>query len=217
MSRKGSSTRFAPLWDDSLIPSEGVLFVMGTDTGVGKTKLVESLIRSAPARARLRIVKAAQTGVGEPGEERDLDRYLRAGASHDEVWEGYSFARPLDPMTAARFEGRSVDPDYLLKRIRAFHDEGYRVIVEGSGGILSPFFSDGSGILSIASRLDRPLSVLLVSHPHLGTLSTTLAAVRILGEEGLSPRLLVLCTRPGVRDKASEVNPGDPQNPSLPF
>lgn len=204
MSRKGSSTQSAPFWDDSLFPEGPVLFVVGTDTGVGKTLFVESLIRSAPDRNRLRIVKAAQTGAGE---ERDLDRYLQAGISHEQVWEGYSFARPLDPMTAARLEGRFVDPDFLADRIRHLHDGGYRVIVEGSGGILSPFFPDGTGILSIFLRLGRPLNLLLVSHPHLGTLSGTLAAVRILREEGYPPRALGLCPRPGVSDLASTLNP----------
>ena len=205
MNRKGSSTQSAPFWDDSLFPVGPVLFVLGTDTGVGKTLLVESLIRSAKDRDRLQIVKAAQTGAGE---ERDLPRYLQAGVLPEQVFEGYSFARPLDPMTAARLEGRFVDPDFLADRIRHLHDRGYQVIVEGSGGILSPFFPDGTGILSLALRLGRPINLLLVSHPHLGTLSGTLAAIRILREEGYPPRALVLCPRPGVSDLASTVNPG---------
>ncbi|MDA8112999.1 MAG: dethiobiotin synthase [Nitrospiraceae bacterium] len=204
MNRKGSSTQSAPFWDDSLFPAGQVLFVLGTDTGVGKTLLVESLIRSAKDRDRLQIVKAAQTGAGE---ERDLRRYLQAGVSPEQVFEGYSFARPLDPMTAARLEGSFLDPDFLADRIRHLHDRGFQVIVEGSGGILSPFFPDGTGILSLALRLGRPINLLLVSHPHLGTLSGTLAAVRILREEGYPPRALVLFARPGVSDLASTLNP----------
>jgi dethiobiotin synthetase len=199
--------RSAPFSEDSLHPRGTVLFVVGTDTGVGKTRLVEELIRFSSDRMRLKVVKAVQTGVESPGEEPDSDRYLRAGIPSEQVWEGYRFARPLDPMTAARLEGRRIDPKFLAARIRGFHDEGHRVVVEGAGGILSPFFPDGTGILSLMKQIDRPLALLLVSHPHLGTLSVTLAAVRILNEEGLPPRSLLLCHRPGVQDDASTVNP----------
>ena len=207
MSRKGSSMRSAPFSGDSLHPEGTVLFVVGTDTEVGKTRLVEELIRFSSERSRLKVVKAVQTGVDSPGETPDSGRYLRAGLAPEQVWEGYRFARPLDPMTAARLEGRRIDPELLSDRIRRFHDEGLRVVVEGAGGILSPFFPDGTGILSLMRHIDRPMTILLVSHPHLGTLSSTLAAVRILGEEGLPPRALLLCHRPGVRDDAATENP----------
>ena len=197
----------APFSGDSLHPPGTVLFVVGTDTGVGKTRLVEELIRFSPDRSRLKIVKPVQTGVGSPEEAPDSGRYLRAGVSPEQVWEGYRFARPLDPMTAAKVEGRRIDPDLLADRIREFYDSGRRVVVEGAGGILSPFFPDGAGILALVRRLGRPVTLLLVSHPHLGTLSSTLAAVRILGEEGLPPGDLLLCHRPGVHDDASSVNP----------
>jgi len=195
-----------------------VLFVLATDTGVGKTRVMESIVRQNAGGSGVFFVKAVQTGaepidapgfLGEGGqeEERDLSRYLKAGALASSVWEGASFRAPLDPMTAARLEGRSVDREALAFRIRAEALAGRKVVVEGSGGVLSPFFEDGSGILSLARALGLPVRVLLVSHPHLGTLSATLSAVRILSWEGFPPEALLLCSRPGVADMASQSNP----------
>ena len=183
---------------------------MATDTEVGKTRVMESLVRTHRDQPDLLYVKVAQTGVGAlpgPPEDRDILRYLAAGADPSAVWELESFREPLDPMTAARLEGRSLDRKALAARLRSAAESGHRVVVEGSGGVLSPFFDDGEGILSLIRAIGLPSRILLVSHPHLGTLSATLAAVRILTLEGFPPEALLLCPRSGVHDRAGVFNP----------
>jgi len=183
---------------------------LATDTEVGKTRVMESLVRTHRDQPDLLYVKVAQTGVGAvPGtpEDRDILRYLAAGADPSAVWELESFREPLDPMTAARLEGRSLDRKALAARLRSAAESGHRVVVEGSGGVLSPFFDDGEGILSLIRAIGLPSRILLVSHPHLGTLSATLAAVRILTLEGFPPEALLLCPRSGVHDRAGVFNP----------
>ena len=183
---------------------------MATDTEVGKTRVMESLVRTHRDQPDLLYVKVAQTGVGAvPGtpEDRDILRYLAAGADPSAVRELESFREPLDPMTAARLEGRSLDRKALAARLRSAAESGHRVVVEGSGGVLSPFFDDGEGILSLIRAIGLPSRILLVSHPHLGTLSATLAAVRILTLEGFPPEALLLCPRSGVHDRAGVFNP----------
>nr|EES54040.1 MAG: probable dethiobiotin synthetase [Leptospirillum ferrodiazotrophum] len=191
-------------------PSRSLLFVLATDTEVGKTRVMESLVRTHRDQPDLLYVKVAQTGVGAlpgPPEDRDILRYLAAGADPSAVWELESFREPLDPMTAARLEGRSLDRKALAARLRSAAESGHRVVVEGSGGVLSPFFDDGEGILSLIRAIGLPSRILLVSHPHLGTLSATLAAVRILTLEGFPPEALLLCPRSGVHDRAGLFNP----------
>ncbi len=194
----------APFWADSIFPPNSVLFILGTDTAIGKTRLTETMIRTSDDPDHLFVIKAVQTGAGE---ERDLDRYLDAGLPPLQAWEGESFLHPLDPMTAASLEKRSVDLDGQIRKIEAMHRKGFRVIVEGSGGILSPFFPDGSGILLLIKRLSCPVTIFLVSHPHLGTLSATLSAVRILKDENLPLSAVILCPRDGVNDEATRFNP----------
>ena len=192
------------------VPPRSVLFVLATDTEIGKTRVMESLVRAHRGQPELLFVKVAQTGVStepDPGEDRDVLRYLAAGADPSSVWECDSFREPLDPMTAARLEGRPLDREALAARLRSAAESGKRVVVEGSGGVLSPFFENGEGILSLARALGLPVRILLVSHPHLGTLSATLSAIRILRQEGFPPEALLLCPRSGVHDRATSFNP----------
>ena len=112
----------SPFWGLEAGSSNSVVFVLGTDTNVGKTCFVEALIRTAPEPDRLFVVKAVQTGTD--GGDRDLLRYLEAGATSSQVWEGYSFSRPLDPMTAASLESQVVEIDFLVKKISEIHGEG---------------------------------------------------------------------------------------------
>ena len=191
-------------------PARSLLFVLATDTEVGKTRVMESIVRTHGNDPDLLFVKAAQTGVStvpDEREDRDIRRYLAAGAAPSAVWEGDSFREPLDPMTAARLEGRTLNREALAARLRSHVESGRRVVVEGSGGVLSPFFEDGSGILSLARATGIPARILLVAHPHLGTLSATLSAVRILATEGFPAEALLLCPRPGTSDRATAFNP----------
>jgi len=185
-------------------------FVLGTDTGVGKTRLMGLLARMAPVPESVRMVKAVQTGVSGPDDfDRDARTYrIEGSVSRAQIWEGYSFALPVDPMTAAKNFGTTLDPLYLAEKIRSLYLEGTHVLVEGSGGVLSPFFPDGSGILAVMKAVGIPFRVVLVAHPHLGTLSHVLSAVRVLEGEGMVLSALYLCPRAGISDEATKHNPG---------
>ena len=202
-----------PPWSNEIfVGSRSLTFVLGTDTGVGKTRLMALLAGVAPRPETVCLVKAVQTGVpggGETGTSRDIDSYRGRGpVSRVRTWEGYSFSLPIDPMTAAASEGSVVDPTFLADKILEFYRNDTHVLVEGSGGVLSPFFQDGSGILTLMKALDHPVRVLLVAHPHLGTLSQVLSATRILVEEDRTPSAIVLFPRPGETDEATKRNPG---------
>lgn len=177
-------------------------FVLGTDTGVGKTRLMTDLARALDGFCTCYLVKAVQTGVGE----RDADRY-RAVVSPDRVWEGYGFALPIDPMSAARHEGKTIDPYFLADRVRGLLREGGHVLVEGSGGILSPVFDDGAGITVLMRILGPTCRSFLVGSPHLGALNQILSACRILEMEGMTPAAVFLYPRTGVTDEATVRNP----------
>ncbi len=197
------------LVDEIFGSPRSITFVLGTDTGVGKTRLMGFLAQSAPRPERIVLVKAVQTGVFGPEEQtgRDVLAYQGRGISPERIWEGYSFSLPIAPMTAAAAEGRSVDSSYLVGKIESFCLGDNHVLVEGTGGVLSPVFPDGSGILTLMKSLILPARVLLVSHPHLGSLSQVLSCTRILVEEGMGPMAIVLCHRPGVSDEATRRNP----------
>lgn len=134
---------------------------------------------------------------GGSGEDSDSDpsrcRVL-SGVKNLRVEWLLAFPEALDPMTAAFRSGVTIDPAVLREAVRRL-GESHALVVEGAGGVLSPFFANGSGILNAFERRDLDRSrIHLVSHPHLGCLSQILSAVRVL--EPLEVHCLHLVCRP---------------------
>ena len=164
-------------------PGRG-LFVAGTDTGVGKTRVACALLQGLVDRGlRVAGMKPVETGVGEEGplDARALREAAGTTSPPEDVCPQF-FAIPAAPSVAARAEGRSVDLPRILaayERLQAVHDV---VIVEGAGGLRVPLFDDFD-MAALALRLEVP--VLLVARAALGTLNHTLLSLEALEREGI--------------------------------
>ena len=184
--------------------------VLGTDTGVGKTIVSAFLIRNAAGEGKFpAYMKPALTGGSPVAPDSDPVRCaVLSGVPELPVECLYVFSEPIDPMTAASRAGRSIDPSRIRREIRD-RASSTTLIVEGAGGVLSPFFSDGGGILSAFTAEDlQNVRVHLVSHLHLGALAQVLIAIRFLNKIPVLPTLH-LVRRPGFDPYplASSLNP----------
>src|SRR5262245_64727637 len=122
----------------------GGLFVVGTDTAVGKTfvaaRMVAALVR---AGVQVGVYKPAASGCRRVG---------RSLISDDAValWEAAGrpgelkavcpqrFAAPLAPHLAAKVERKEIDSKLLRHGIDYWQRRSELVIVEGAGGLMSP-------------------------------------------------------------------------------
>jgi dethiobiotin synthetase len=117
-----------------------ILFITGTDTGVGKT------VFAALATVYLRR-NGFRVGALKPvcSGGRDDARLLHAAAgkvlSLAEV-NPWHFRAPLAPMLAARKEKRRVRLPEVVAHIRRIAKRFEVVLVEGAGGLLSPLGED---------------------------------------------------------------------------
>ncbi|MHB8543007.1 MAG: dethiobiotin synthase [Leptospirales bacterium] len=185
--------------------------VLGTDTGVGKTIVSAFLVRKSFREGKSPYyMKPALTGGRPDAPDSDPVRCAGlSGISNLPVACLYAFPEPIDPMTAAARAGESIDPVRIRREVRNRASTN-ALIVEGAGGVLSPFFPDGGGILSAFTVQDfQNIRVHLVSHPHLGALSQVLVTIRFLGGISIFPTLH-LVYRPGFDPYplASKLNPG---------
>ena len=164
-----------------------LLFIAGTDTGVGKTLVTGLLAAAFDARgADVAVCKAVQTGCG-PGEGLVTAPDLAAVAAmagwpetDPRLFLGRGFVPACSPHLAARLAGTRVDPaelDALVHRAAAAHA---CVLVEGAGGLMVPLNED---LLFIDWIARHHAPVLLVARAGLGTLNHTL-----LGAEALRRR-----------------------------
>ena len=160
------------------------LFVVGTDTGVGKTFVASAVARAwTLAGRRVGVLKPVASGAG-PREGRlvsdDAESLIRAvggGIPHDRV-APIVFEEPLAPPVAARRRGESLAMGEVWRAAREslawWEVRADRMVVEGVGGLLCPL-AEGATIADLAVLLDYPL--LIVAHRGLGTLNHTLLTV----------------------------------------
>lgn len=176
--------------------TEKGLFIIGTDTGVGKT-----LIGEAIARAFLSdgidcgVMKPIESGCRrEEGRLTPTDgNVLKEAAQSEDSIDLITPCRyepPLAPYAAlmkrkGNSEG-SVEPpniDQILSAYWQLQSKHDFMIVEGVGGLLVPL-SENLDLIDLIRLLDLP--VLLVARSGLGTLNHVLLTVRHGEKKGLS-------------------------------
>ncbi|MCE9637602.1 MAG: adenosylmethionine--8-amino-7-oxononanoate transaminase [Planctomycetes bacterium] len=185
------------------------VMILGTDTGVGKTRVAASLVRALRRRGVEAVPwKPYATGVERdrvtPGEDADL--LLRAAGFGPERLADVStvrLRRPLAPALAAGFgdEGDVPSPADVLRRAPA----GALLVAEGCGGLLVPLTA------ACDQRefcFDLGLPVVIVARPHLGTINHTRLTIEAARAGGLDVLGVVVCGFPeDTADEATRLGP----------
>ena len=153
------------------------LFITGTDTGVGKTRV-------AAAIARALVNDGWNVGVYKPAAS-GCERVGKKLVSEDAVllWEAAGrqgtlaqvcpqlFAAPLAPHLAAKSVGKQLDEKLLRTGVNYWLERSDIVIMEGAGGLLSPL-GDKKYVADLVRDLGIPLIV--VAPNRIGTINQTL-------------------------------------------
>ena len=163
------------------------VFVTGTDTGVGKTRIAAGLVRRLRAAGIAAVpMKPVQTGATRDAQGRitapDLEEALAlaglsASPAQREDLSPYVFEPPCSPHLAAWLAGRRIDLARIgtaAARLSALHGA---VVVEGAGGILVPL-GPATTMADLATALRLP--VVIVARAGLGTLNHVLLTLEAL-------------------------------------
>lgn len=163
-----------------------ILFITGTDTGVGKTVLTALLT----GHLRAKGVKALAMKPFCSGSRSDA-RLLRAMQEKvltlDEINPFY-FDKPVAP-AAALGRGKNIRLDTVLAKIRALEARCEVLLIEGSGGLLVPLGKNYT-VLDLIRRLR--CEVVVVSRNQLGTINHTLLTLVALEGSGIKEVRTVL-------------------------
>jgi dethiobiotin synthetase len=181
-----------------------ILFVTGTDTGVGKTWVACGLARGLRAAGRrLAVMKPVETGVVDVPEDAAA---LRAAAADpaplDDVCP-YRFRAPLAPAVAAAHEGVAVDVDRLVGLVRRRAAAADILLVEGAGGLLVPLAGRATWVELVAAVA---ADVLVVAANRLGTINHTALTARVAAAAGLPVRGYVLSQPAAAADASASGN-----------
>jgi len=173
-----------------------ILFITGTDTGVGKTLLTALLL----AHLRNSHVHALAIKPFCSGDREDakLLHSLQDGQLSLEEINPFYFPEPLAPLVAARKHHRRITLEDTINHITGIaarltpslrhSNSGFRnpqsairnppaLLIEGVGGLLVPL-GDYYTVLDLISRLD--CEIIIVARNQLGTITLTLLTVHAL-------------------------------------
>ena len=196
-------------------PTHRLLFVTGTDTGVGKT-LLTALLISHLRRLERPALAIKPFCSGDRADAQLLHDLQRGDLALEEV-NPFFFEKPLAPLVASRQEGRLVRLEevigFIHSIIRRF-PRGKRknrselsapiLLIEGAGGLLVPL---GPGYFILDLIRELRCEVIVVSANKLGTLNHSLLTIAALGKE--CPYLCAEAANGaqiGRKDKPVEVN-----------
>lgn len=188
---------------DDAVEDAGGLFVVGTDTGVGKTVVTAGLtgwLRDDGVDAQ--AVKPAQTGAPED----DDARYVAEACGEDDAATCLRRLEPaLAPRVAAELEGVDLDYETILGGCRRAVEAHELGVVEGIGGLRVPLAGDAE-VLDLVDDLGLP--ALVVTRSGLGTLNHTALTVQALRDRDV-PVLAVLLNRYEAADVVERTNPDE--------
>lgn len=170
--------------------SNRVLFVTGTDTGVGKTVVAAWLAASLVPHHRVALIKPFQTGALDPAADGD-EAFYRASLGDEAVTIRtlVCLPEPLAPSIAAERAGTAIDVAGALVECRALAKEADVTLVEGAGGLLVSI-AGAHDMAGFAASLDA--SLVVVARPSLGTLNHTTLTLEAAERRGLPVELLVV-------------------------
>lgn len=173
-----------------------IIFITGTDTGVGKTLLTALLLCHLRATGSRALALKPFCSGGRADAEL-LHKLQDGELSLDEI-NPYYFPEPVAPLISARKHKRSIRLEQVIRYIRSIaerlcsssaksvakfplqrskHEMQNYLIIEGSGGLLVPL-GEGYTVRDLIVRLDSDL--LVVSRNQLGTINHTLLTVKAL-------------------------------------
>jgi 8-amino-7-oxononanoate synthase len=171
-------------------PIRGI-FLLGTDTGVGKTSVAVALLHFLASRGLAPIpFKPVETGATPfPS---DALRLLKASNRHDipiTTVCPFPFPEPIAPAAASHH--RPITLPALIGHARQAASHGGPLVVESAGGILTPYAVNITSA-DLAAALGLP--VLLIARNALGTINHTALAVSELRRRSLHLLGIILVT-----------------------
>jgi len=174
-----------------LILSRGI-YIIGTDTGVGKTAVAAGLmcllLKNQCRAGYFKPVASGTTFVDNTAVSVDAAfvNVVSGFAGAPEQVTPFVYADAVSPHLAARLAGRPIDSDVIRKSLDALKASYDWIVAEGAGGLAVPLTDDGFMQYDLIRELNFPC--LLVARAGLGTINHTQLTLGFARSAGLNVR-----------------------------
>lgn len=175
--------------------SQGI-FIIGTDTEVGKTVvsagLMHLLLGNKYKAAYFKPVASGQVLLNGSSQSTDASfvKTVSGFAEDPENITPFSFKNAVAPHFAARLEGRTIDLAVIQNTLQYLKNSYEMIIAEGAGGLAVPLNDQGFMQYDLIRELGFPC--LLVCRTGLGTINHTLLTLRFAKSAGLAIKGIVM-------------------------
>lgn len=166
-----------------------IIFITGSDTGVGKTLLTGLLLEHLRQRG-CHALAIKPFCSGSRADTEFLHAIQDGELALDEVTQ-FFFSEPVAPLVAARKHQRIIRLPQVLRRIERVANRCDCLLVEGIGGLLVPL-GEGFTVRDLVVKMGCELIV--VSRNRVGTINHTLLTGAALQHAGISEFTTVLMT-----------------------
>ncbi|MGL5717637.1 MAG: dethiobiotin synthase [Paraclostridium sp.] len=175
------------------------IFIIGTDTDVGKTyvsallmkKLIENKINAT-------YYKAVLSGAYEEDDKLiPYDaKYVCDTSGLKEDYENivsYSFKTPVSPHLASIIENKDIDLNKIESDFNKLKSKYEYILVEGSGGIICPIKINEKETILLEDIIKMTgFDVLLVTRASVGTINHTVLTVNYLKSKNINMRGIIV-------------------------
>lgn len=157
-----------------------IVFITGTDTGVGKTLLTGLLLEHLRSSG-VRALAVKPFACGSHGDGEILSE-IQGGELPRELVNPVYYRQPLAPLAAARLSGHGVELEDVMGSIEEAARRCDCLLVEGCGGLLVPL-GEGFSLLEMIRWTGDRSEVLVVAGDKLGVINHVLLTLRVLNQE----------------------------------
>jgi dethiobiotin synthetase len=177
------------------------IFVVGTDTGVGKTCICAGILKLLHGSVKVAYWKPIQTGtiVGNDCKEVQELTSLPADCFIEST---YRFPEPLAPHLAAKKWGKTIELPVLMDTLDKQQKAGTFLIIEGAGGVLTPY---NEHMLQIDFMKKVGFPTLVIGQDRVGQVNQTLLTLRALKDANLEVLGIILTKMRGTFGNAETI------------
>ncbi|MBB6624888.1 dethiobiotin synthase [Clostridium gasigenes] len=175
------------------------IFIVGTDTDVGKTFVTGLIIKSLRDNGiNAGYFKAALSGAREEGNKLipgDAEEVCNVSGIEEEYSNmvSYILKNPYSPHLAARIENIEVSLDKIKNDYKNLKEKYECLVVEGSGGIICPLKIKDDEVILLEDVIKvLNLETILIARAEIGTINHTTLTVKYLESIGIKVKAIVL-------------------------
>ncbi len=175
------------------------IFVVGTDTDVGKTVVTAGLLHVLRSKGhRATYFKGALSGAIEKGDKLipgDTELVSQV-SSLKEPYENitpYIFKTAISPHLAAQIEDKPIDLNIIKAKFEKLKEKYDFIIAEGSGGIICPLINRDEEIYTLGDLIkDLNMSTVVVARGGVGTINHSVLTVKYMESVGIKVKGIII-------------------------